>query len=128
MTRVNVIPVEELHDKHLIAEYREIPRIVNLVRKNLEKKNIFDMLKEIPDSYRLGTGHVNFFKNKLHYIKDRHELLKIEGKKRGFNLTSININLEGIPDCLCKNFKPDNDSIFLNRKRIEERLKQIQAK
>lgn len=38
MTRVNVIPVEELHDKHLIAEYREIPRIVNLVRKNWKRK------------------------------------------------------------------------------------------
>lgn len=89
----------------------------------MEKKNTFDILKEIPESYRLGTGHVNFFKNKLQFIKERHELLKIEGKKRGFNLISITINLDEIPDSLCGNFKPDNDSIYLNRKRIEERIK-----
>lgn len=28
MTRINVIPVSELSDQHLIAEYRELPRVL----------------------------------------------------------------------------------------------------
>lgn len=28
MTRINLIPVEELTDQHLMAEYRELPMIV----------------------------------------------------------------------------------------------------
>ena len=28
MTRINLIPVKELSDQHLIAEYREIPRVI----------------------------------------------------------------------------------------------------
>jgi len=33
MTRVNLIPVEELHPKHLQGEYKEIVRIFCLARK-----------------------------------------------------------------------------------------------
>ena len=28
MTRINVVPVKELSDQHLIAEYRELPRVI----------------------------------------------------------------------------------------------------
>jgi len=31
MTRINLLPVKELSDQHLMAEYRELPRIVNAV-------------------------------------------------------------------------------------------------
>jgi hypothetical protein len=31
MTRINLIPVEELTDQHLLAEHREIKRIPNAV-------------------------------------------------------------------------------------------------
>ena len=30
MTRINCVPVEELHQKHLVAEYRELPRVFRL--------------------------------------------------------------------------------------------------
>lgn len=33
MTRINVVPVSELVDKHLVAEYRELPRIYKAAQK-----------------------------------------------------------------------------------------------
>ena len=44
MTRINVVPVEELTNKHLMAEYHEITRIFRLVReaqnRGINKYNI----------------------------------------------------------------------------------------
>ena len=55
MTRINVVPVEVLSDKHLIAEYKEITRpfkkVVNAVEKG---KTINDF--NIQDKYVLGKG------------------------------------------------------------------------
>jgi deoxyribonuclease (pyrimidine dimer) len=33
MTRINVVPPRELTRQHLIAEYRELPRVFGLVKK-----------------------------------------------------------------------------------------------
>jgi len=33
MTRINLIPVSELTDEHLLAEHRELKRIPNLIKK-----------------------------------------------------------------------------------------------
>jgi len=82
VTRVNLISPICLYDQHLIAEYREIPRIPNAVRKLLETKGSFDILQTLPDSYVLGKGHVKFFYDKLQFIKNRHDSLKGEGKRR----------------------------------------------
>ncbi|MBP7000765.1 pyrimidine dimer DNA glycosylase/endonuclease V [Amaricoccus sp.] len=32
MTRINVVPPEELSRAHLVAEYRELPRVFGMVR------------------------------------------------------------------------------------------------
>lgn len=37
MTRINIVPPEELTDQHLMREYQELPRILGLVRKALAK-------------------------------------------------------------------------------------------
>ena len=60
MTRINagILP-KDLTSKHLIAEHREIKRIPNCVGKG--KYN----MDNIPDKFKLGTGHVKFFYNKL---------------------------------------------------------------
>lgn len=54
MTRINLIPVEELTNKHLIAEKHEITRVFALAKNS--KPNV-----KIPDTYRMGKGHVTFF-------------------------------------------------------------------
>ena len=62
MTRINVgIPPEELTDKHLLAEHREIKRIPNCIAKG--KYN----MDGIPDRFKLGKGHVKFFYNMNDY-------------------------------------------------------------
>ena len=75
MTRINCIPVEQLLDQHLFAEYREITRVASLQRS-------------LPDygKYTMGTGHVKFFYNKGLYLADRCNALLLELAKRGFNV------------------------------------------
>jgi deoxyribonuclease (pyrimidine dimer) len=121
MTRVNVVDPSELSRQHLIAEYREIPRIVSYTRKLLEKYNSFQILEQVPSIYRLGEGHVKFFSNKLLFIKNRHDLLKLEGIKRGYDLSSITIDIDKIPVGLCKDYQPTQEAIEINRNRIKER-------
>lgn len=52
MTRINLIPVQELTNKHLIAEKHEITRVFALAKNSKSPK--------IPNTYRTGTGHVTF--------------------------------------------------------------------
>lgn len=122
MTRVNLISPFCLYDQHLLAEWREIPRIPNAVRKLLLTKGTFDILKDIPQDYTLGKGHVKFFYNKLNFIETRHLQLKEEGRKRGLNLDSIIIDLNGIPEMLKKNFEPSRKDIILNLSRVQEKI------
>jgi len=51
MTRINCIPVTELHNKHLVAEYRELPRIFKLARR----------VDDASCHYKLGAVIAPFF-------------------------------------------------------------------
>ena len=73
MVRVNLIHPKSLADQHLIAEYDEILMLLGYVRRYPKKENI-------PEKYTLGKGHIKFFKDKLLYLKKRHELIKEEMK------------------------------------------------
>ena len=87
MVRINLIEPKKLSDQHLIAEYNEILMLVGYMRK-------FPKLIGIPDSYRLGEGHIKFFKNKLGYLAERFELLKKKRNTRGFS-ANLNLDLNG---------------------------------
>lgn len=78
MTRINVIDPSELTDQHLIAEFRELPRVFALARALKPNEQI--------SSYRLGTGHVRFFYNKTSWLSRRQEALIAECIKRKFNI------------------------------------------
>ena len=71
MTRVNIIPVEELHDQHLIAEYRELTMVPAALNRTLKSKKGLDKTK-IPENYTLNQGHVYFFYNKGKYLDKRY--------------------------------------------------------
>jgi hypothetical protein len=49
MTRINVVPVTELCDKHLLAEHRELKRIPNRIVKGKFT------LKDAPTEYVLRS-------------------------------------------------------------------------
>lgn len=120
MTRINCIPVEELHDKHLIAEYRELPRVFNLARVGVK----------IPDQYCLGTGHVTFFYDKILYLVTRYNQLIDEMELRGFNYNEAMVNsllskAQSLPRSLLNNWVPTDEAMDLNRSRINQRLREM---
>ena len=84
MTRINIIPVEELTDQHLMSEYREIFMIGSALQRSLNSKN-WDPQK-IPKKFTLGTGHVMFFYDKGKYLYNRYDEIKHELTKRNFKL------------------------------------------
>tara|TARA_Y100001970_G_scaffold219373_1_gene269154 strand:+ start:258 stop:671 length:414 start_codon:yes stop_codon:yes gene_type:complete len=84
MTRINIIPVQELFDQHLIAEYREITMVPAALNRTLNSKKGLDISK-IPSNYTLNKGHVYFFYDKGQYLDKRYNQIINEMKKRGFN-------------------------------------------
>jgi len=84
MTRINVVPVETLTDKHLLAEYKEITRPFNKVIKRLEAGTYKDVV--IPAKYCLGKGHETFFFDKLRWLWFRYVNLYGELVNRRFNI------------------------------------------
>ena len=116
MTRINVgIPPADLVNQHLIAEHREIKRIPNCIAKG--KYN----MDGIPDKFKLGTGHVKFFYNKLLYLKNRYTSLYNECVKRGFNVQNYIAAWDNVPQELMNNYKVKANDIRIIRKRINER-------
>lgn len=114
MVRVNIIDPGKLADQHLIAEYDEILMLFGYVKRFPEKKNI-------PSTYRLGTGHIRFFKDKLLYLKKRHDLLKEEMKKRGFKSLRT-IDLKHYPQELCNDWNPTQQDESIIFTRLREKL------
>ncbi|QGM81304.1 pyrimidine dimer DNA glycosylase/endonuclease V [Otariodibacter oris] len=118
MTRINVVPVTELCDQHLLAEHRELTRIPNAVAKG--KYN----LNGQPLDYKLGEGHVRFFFNKLTFLKRRYDALHEECKKRGFNVQYIWPTELPTDPALWLDYQVTEQAIKLNRERIQLRMPQ----
>lgn len=118
MTRINLIPVEELTNKHLIAEKHEITRVFALAKNS--KTNV-----KIPDTYTMGKGHVTFFYNKIKFVIQRYETLCNEVRRRDFNCNQILSEdlLKDMPPHLINMFTPTEAEIQISRARIEDRLK-----
>ena len=123
MTRINVgIPPAELVNQHLIAEHREIKRIPNCIAKG--KYN----MDGIPDKFKLGTGHVKFFYNKLLYLKNRYISLYNECIKRGFNVQNYIKAWDNVPKELMNDYIVQDNDIKIIKQRINERRPKRQNK
>ncbi len=116
MVRINLIEPWRLADQHLVAEYDEILMLLGHCRK-------YPKSRKIPSSYCLGPGHICFFKDKLLYLKKRHEELKREMIRRGFKPTK-DVNLRDFHRSLLNDWKPGESDFKIIRKRLIERLKQ----
>lgn len=128
MTRINLVDPANLSSQHLIAEYREIMRLPNNLRKSLQRKIPFKM-SEIPNEYVLGKGHVKFFYNKMKFLRRRFKALVAEMLKRGYQPHFKDANIF-IPDekKFDRDYRPTPKAIKLNRARIKERSKVSRAK
>ena len=112
MTRINTIPVTELEDKFLLAEYRELPRIAKLARPLKSS--------EFVDTYRMGAGHVKFFYDKGEWLRKRFELEIVpEMVRRGFKPQYT--EYRNHPPALCGDWAPNVDDEMVNASRIDDR-------
>ena len=116
MTRINVVPVEELCDQHLLAEYRELPRVFALAK----------LCSDAPKQYVLGSGHVKFFYDKLCFVYFRLTLLIQECERRGFNIAyatppnSLPTNAK-----LWNDYIPTEEAVALNKQRLHDRMQKF---
>jgi len=114
MTRINCVPVEELSNAHLLAEYREITRISKLARP-----------LESYGEYRLGEGHVKFFYNKGGYLRQRTADLYYECKHRNLQVKRKVYQAHEkstILHPLNEGWMPTQEAMTINRRRIAERI------
>lgn len=116
MTRINVgINPEELPDKLLLAEHREITRIPNTIKSGKA------IIKDIPETFRLGTGHVKFFYDKMLYLKNRYVKLYNECVNRGFNITNKTSSFLDIDPGLMNEYEETDDDRYLLIQRISSK-------
>ena len=122
MTRINVVPVEELCDQHLLAEWRELTRVPNELLKG--KLNGFAPLRytvRTNDNPAGGKGHMTFFKKRLGFLHVRYLSILDELAKR--DLPQKNYWSEAtfkLDKVYWGNYTPTEDAMTLNRKRIKE--------
>jgi deoxyribonuclease (pyrimidine dimer) len=112
MVRINIIHPKYLADQHLIAEYNETLMLLGYVKKNPELN-----IKKIPEKYKLGPGHILFFKNKLKYLDKRFLIIKKEMSKRGFS-SKRDIDLSLFNENLINDWQATEE----DKKIIKERL------
>jgi deoxyribonuclease (pyrimidine dimer) len=124
MTRINIIDPLLLSNKHLFAEYRELPRIFSYVEKH-------GIPTKISSTYTLGTGHVKFFTIRLNWLLERYELLYNKLLLLGYNLNYTPTMLQDKYEHLLIaesmkgdiEYYPTEKEIQINLERIKERTK-----
>lgn len=121
MTRINLLKPSELHNLHLLAEIRELPRIFSYVEK-------FGIdIKRIPKEFTLNKGHILFFSNKLKFLFERYCTLYQEAENRGYK---INYSISELYQKYNKiiigenqiEWIPNKEDINLSYARIKEKM------
>jgi deoxyribonuclease (pyrimidine dimer) len=126
MTRINVVPVTELSDKHLSGEFHEITRIFTLALKRGSAH------PKAPVEYKMGEGHARFFYDKLEFISRRYWELACElqdrAKAKGSTssvdmdqVLSIRIETRFAVPHLFNDYVPTPEALAISRQRILER-------
>ena len=125
MTRINIVPTEELSDQHLVAEYRELFMVGSALARTLKSPNRDKSLSSIPEKFTLNTGHVKFFYNKGEYLHKRYTALQEEMKARGMNPDPERVfKREQWPDELYNDWTPSEQEQAILRERLQERIDQ----
>lgn len=118
MTRINCVPVTELSGKHLVAEYRELPRVYGLAFAAYQRG---ETPAQHGERYTLGKGHVKFFYSRMNYVVTRHRQLIAEMKRRGYNPSYDIVLAPELPVKWFRKWTPDEEALAINRARIKER-------
>lgn len=120
MTRINVIPVQDLTDQHLMAEYRELPMVPASARRSKPEGY------KPTTVYTLNKGHVMFFYNKKKFLQNRWLELIEELYDRGFNIDPAAriVKWKDLDKFPQSDWQPDSNAISINLERIQERIAQ----
>lgn len=114
MARVNVgVDPKLLTDQWLVAESVEITMITGSLRKNN-----YQIKSEIPGHYKLGKGHINFFKDKLFYLARRLHAVNKEMTRRGFKPGTSLDDLTEFPKELRNDWEPTMEDSKILRERL----------
>ncbi len=121
MTRINVVPPFELTTKHLVAEYRELPRIFTLAKRYRHPSEI-----DIPPVYTLGKGHMKFFCDKLGWLVKRQQALIDEMKARGYKPQfGVENLLDGIDKAFIGDYIVTMQALEINRFALTNNCKRL---
>lgn len=125
MTRIDCAPVEELSDKHLLSNYKELPRAFGYIRTRMSKNRpLVD--KTTPKNYTMGDGHVKYLYDKFVWLKYRYRDLHREMVAREFKPTyDENYDISDIVayySSVRGNWKPTETDVEVSRSRIKERI------
>lgn len=125
MTRINLVDPKLLVRQHLVAEYRELPRIYSLVRLRIAAGETVERARTLsPPNYTLGTGHCRFFYPRLGWLTRRFHLLVQEMRNRGYNPTHTSPPewVGTIPRDWYGDWEPTPACVAINVERINRRL------
>ena len=120
MTRINVVPPENLTDQHLFAEYRELPRAFPLAAAALRRGVVLG-----PPRYTMGEGHVTFFYSRTDYLVGRHAAIVTELLSRSYDLSRTE-PLVRVVGYGVSRWQPTERDISVNLERLRERLRSRQ--
>ena len=119
MTRINsAIPVRNLTDEHLLAEHREIKRLPYCLAHSVSSGSI----RNIPQSFTLGKGHVLFFLDKQSFIRKRYQNIHAECIRRGFRVKNYEDNWNSVQEPYNQDYEPTNEERRMLEERITDRL------
>ena len=123
MTRVNLVPVMELSDQHLVAEYREIFMVGSSLQRSIRSPNWEETKANLPERFTLNAGHVKFFYDKGKYLDDRYTDLRVEMMMRGMKPDPSRVFKSWqFPKDLYKSYVPTVAALAIIRERITERI------
>lgn len=122
MTRINTVSPKLLPTPWLVAEYRELPRILNRLLSG-------PVPEVLPATYRMGAGHVTFFYDKAPYLAFRHFAIVAELKQRN-PMGVYTIDLVEAYDTIMRTCNPQDElwtpspvDHIANLQRLRERWK-----
>ena len=120
MTRINTVPPKALTDQHLVGEYNEIRRPVKLAIRSYNNIGIEGIKRVQPEHYKLGSGHVLFFYDKLRYLYNRFKDITEEMRNRDMNPTGT-FDISEIPITLFNDWTPrPQDHLVLSERLLEK--------
>lgn len=127
MTRISATyqPIEQC-DKMLGAELYEIVRVPNHIIKVLSQGKKVNFAGK-PEQFKLGSGHVKFFYDKMEYLKRRYEAIVAELKRRGTNVSEVYDKWHLIPEVFWNDWTPTQAAREEMCERINSRLQTMRS-